>query len=83
VHESAGGAAPVAHTAPGRWTPHVTLASRLSPDQLARAVEVLADAEEARAATAPEDPAVPVPPGAGLLVALRRWDSDARTVTIL
>jgi 2'-5' RNA ligase len=84
VHESAGGAAPVAHTAPGRWTPHVTLASRLTPDQLARAVEVLAGAEEARGTTTPVDPdAVPVPPETGRLVTLRRWDSDARTVTVL
>ena len=29
------------HFAPGRWTPHVTLARRLSPEQLALAVSLL------------------------------------------
>ncbi|KQR65170.1 hypothetical protein ASF89_11245 [Frigoribacterium sp. Leaf172] len=84
VHESAGGAATVAHTTPGRWTPHVTLASRLDPDQLARAIEVLAEADRAAASTrAPEPGGAAGPPESGRVVALRRWDSDARTVTIL
>jgi hypothetical protein len=28
------------HTEPGQWTGHVTLARRVGPDQLARAVEL-------------------------------------------
>ncbi|WP_299052813.1 2'-5' RNA ligase family protein [uncultured Nocardioides sp.] len=32
---------PAAHTAPGAWTPHVTLAVGLEPDQVARALDVL------------------------------------------
>jgi 2'-5' RNA ligase len=33
--------AEASHFAPGRWTPHVTLARRMSPDQLAQAVSLL------------------------------------------
>ncbi|MBD0860232.1 2'-5' RNA ligase family protein [Gordonia sp. zg691] len=57
----------LAHTRPGRWTPHVTLARRLDGVQLARALEVL----DLRA-----EPT-------GTFVALRRWDSDAGTDHIL
>ncbi|WP_197374598.1 2'-5' RNA ligase family protein [Mycolicibacterium baixiangningiae] len=32
--------APVPHTAPGQWTPHVTLARRVPPEQLPAAVAV-------------------------------------------
>ncbi|MCH1865922.1 2'-5' RNA ligase family protein [Nocardioides sp. CFH 31398] len=32
---------PAAHTTPGAWTPHVTLATGLGPDQVARALDVL------------------------------------------
>lgn len=32
---------PAAHTVPGAWTPHVTLATGLAPDQVARALDVL------------------------------------------
>src|SRR5690606_3584907 len=31
---------PMPHTEPGQWTGHVTLARRVGPDQLARAVEL-------------------------------------------
>lgn len=34
---------PPAHTVPGTWTPHVTLARRLDADQLAAALHALAD----------------------------------------
>ena len=58
------------HTTPGHWTPHVTLAHRMTPDQLARAIEVLDEAP-----TAPLDGA--------RLVAGRRWDGTAKVVTEL
>lgn len=74
VHESVGGAAPVDHAAPGRWMPHLTLASRLSPDQLALAVEVLSEAEEAEEATDAGRVST------SRLVSMRRWDSDAKVV---
>ncbi|RKR73078.1 2'-5' RNA ligase family protein [Frondihabitans australicus] len=69
VHEVLGDGPDAAHTLPGHWTPHVTLASRLTSAQLAEAVEVLRDDDAALAAA-----------GA---TALRRWDSTARTVTPL
>ncbi|MCH5641409.1 MULTISPECIES: 2'-5' RNA ligase family protein [unclassified Gordonia (in: high G+C Gram-positive bacteria)] len=58
-------APPPLHTAPGSWTPHVTIARRLDPEQLTRALDV-ADLQT---------------PIDGRFVALRRWDSDARTET--
>lgn len=36
---------PLAHTEPGRWTPHVTLARRMSPDQLPQALALPVGAE--------------------------------------
>lgn len=51
------------HTAPGTWTPHVTLARRLLPDQVGGAVRVL---ERIRDRT-----------GSGDVV--RRWDGTAHT----
>jgi 2'-5' RNA ligase len=51
------------HLQPGAWSPHVTLARRLTPDQVGSALAVLG---------ADPDPA-------GHAVAVRRWDSDART----
>lgn len=52
----------IAHTAPGRWTPHVTLARRLDDDQLGAALAVLGRGTEL----------------VGTAVALRRWDGVAR-----
>ncbi|WP_235950278.1 2'-5' RNA ligase family protein [Phycicoccus flavus] len=53
---------------PGRWTPHMTLARRLTAEQAARALEVLGRAEQ--------------PEGVGdravVLEAARHWDSQAR-----
>ena len=60
----------VRHSTPGHWTPHVTLANRLTPEQLARALEVLADRDAPPLATAE-------------LVEGRRWDPAARTITDL
>ncbi|PPF57011.1 hypothetical protein C5B94_02585 [Clavibacter michiganensis] len=61
-----GPAAPevVPHTRPGAWTPHVSLALRLTAEQLAEAVTALGRIE-------PEEA-----PAAGL----RRWDPRDRTV---
>lgn len=50
------------HTRPGTWTPHVTLASRLTPAELATAVDVLGRTVEASSQTS--------------FTRLRRWDSD-------
>lgn len=55
-----------AHSDPGSWTPHCTLARRFRPDQLPAALEM------------PEVGALLQ----GSFVALRRWDGDARTDTI-
>ena len=49
--------------ASGRWTPHVTLALRLAPEQLGSAVQVLA--------STPRDLV-------GRVSGLRRWNGDAR-----
>lgn len=69
VHEAMGTpAGDVPHTLPGEWTPHVTLASRLTTVQVGAALATLGD--------------VPTPDG-GSFTALRRWDSDERTITRL
>jgi 2'-5' RNA ligase len=60
VTRDAPGAVP--HVAPGRWTPHVTLARRFPVARLGEAVTVLAG----------------VPELAGVGVRLRRWDGEAR-----
>ncbi|SDH11440.1 2'-5' RNA ligase family protein [Microbacterium pygmaeum] len=65
VHRALPSGADAPHTAPGEWTPHVTLARRLRLDTLA----------EARALVGP--------PITGTGVALRRWDSVAKSVTPL
>ena len=51
---------------PGRWTPHVTLASHLTDSQLGQALTAL------RA----QDPSVH--DGTGQAVAVRRWDGEAK-----
>lgn len=56
------------HSAPGRWTPHVTLARRVHPDRLAAVLAVIADSD---------------PEPATQIVGLRRWDGDARTEHLL
>ncbi|MFE0751282.1 2'-5' RNA ligase family protein [Gordonia sp. NPDC058843] len=60
-------ATPFAHTAPGQWTPHVTLARRMDSDQLVRALEIL-------------DPRAEI---IGEFTALRRWDPDAGIDVVL
>ena len=78
VHELASGEGDVPHTAPGAWSPHVTLAHRLTATTLARALEVLAD-EEARVASPPTRASS----SSDVAAAARRWDSDAREVVAL
>jgi 2'-5' RNA ligase len=60
---------PFLHTRPGRWTPHVTLARRLAPADLAAALEAIGT----------DDPASTV----GTFSGLRRWDGDARIDTLI
>ena len=58
---------PFAHTVPGQWTPHVTLARRMDAEQLVRAFDIL----DIRAEIV------------GEFTALRRWDPDAGTDVVL
>ncbi|MCV7215240.1 2'-5' RNA ligase family protein [Mycobacterium crocinum] len=55
------------HSAPGHWTPHVTLGRRFTPAQIGEAL--------ARAGITSDIEAE--------IVGLRRWDSDARTEHVL
>lgn len=57
------GGEPVPHIAPGAWTPHVTLARRLTDDQIGYALTTLSSAPEIITAT---------------VAGLRRWNSDTR-----
>lgn len=59
---------PVAHSHPGGWTAHVTVARRVPFEQLAEVLRVVVDHRVE---------------GTVHLDGLRRWDSDARTVTDL
>ncbi|KAA0101285.1 2'-5' RNA ligase family protein [Mycolicibacterium sp. P1-18] len=58
---------PFPHARPGQWTPHVTLARRLAPADLAAALDAVA-------ADAADD---------GTFARLRRWDGDARVDTVI
>ncbi len=53
---------PLANAEPGQWTPHVTLARRMAPDQLPMAMSLKAVGRDVRAAA----------------VGLRHWDGDAK-----
>ncbi|MFT3899856.1 MAG: 2'-5' RNA ligase family protein [Gordonia sp. (in: high G+C Gram-positive bacteria)] len=57
----------VDHCRPGAWTPHVTLARRLTAEQVGAAVDVLADAGDFEAVAA----------------GIRRWDGDTKAETVL
>jgi len=67
VHSRAGAPEGQDHTAPGAWTPHVTLARRVPLEGVAEALAVLADTGggEMRVRA----------------TRLRRWDADTRTIT--
>ncbi|OLP03136.1 hypothetical protein BVU76_07045 [Mycolicibacterium porcinum] len=54
--------APMPHTEPGNWTPHVTLARRVAPARLATAVRVAGRPAEI----------------VGRVTGLRHWDGDKR-----
>lgn len=53
------------HCEPDRWTPHLTVARRVTDDQLGRAITVADDSTHGVSVTA-------------TITAMRRWDSDAR-----
>ncbi|GGF30217.1 2'-5' RNA ligase family protein [Williamsia phyllosphaerae] len=53
------------HCEPDRWTPHLTVARRVTDDQLGRAVAVADDSAHGVSLTA-------------TIIGMRRWDSDAR-----
>ncbi|MGW5311451.1 2'-5' RNA ligase family protein [Nocardia thailandica] len=57
----------VENTAPDSWTPHVTLARRVTPEQLGAAVHAVARERDFP----------------GTVVGIRRWDGDTRTERIL
>lgn len=75
----------VPHTLPGRWTPHVTLAHRLRPEQLARALEVLHDDGLRDDASGPvTDPPVAAAVAAPVrALSAHRWDGGRRRITVL
>ena len=56
--------APLPHVAPGSWTPHVTLARRIAPDQLPTALALPRLGPDIR----------------GRLTGLRHWDGSAKVV---
>ena len=58
---------PEQRTLSGPWVPHVTLGTRLDAPAVGRALEVLGDV---------------APPRSLDVTALRRWDPDAREVTV-
>ncbi|MGV9479689.1 2'-5' RNA ligase family protein [Gordonia aichiensis] len=69
-HSSVGSDEPgvFAHSLPGSWTPHVTMARRVHSEQLGDVVNTLSRPTEELPAT---------------ITAIRRWDSDLRTTTIV
>jgi len=55
------------HCRPGQWAPHVTLARRLSAEQLATALGLVSDGEDRSVVVA----------------GIRRWDGEAKTESVL
>ncbi len=53
---------PMANALPNDWTPHVTMARRIAPDQMGRAVQIAAEPSEI----------------IGTVAGLRRWDGNAK-----
>jgi hypothetical protein len=53
---------PMANARPGQWTPHVTMARRVGPDQVGRALRIVGEPPEL----------------AGNVIGLRRWDGDEK-----
>ena len=89
VHAIAGDDDDVPHSSPGRWVPHVTLASRLDAEGVGRALGVLDDFEDEEAHETLEDAEGRVrgPDTARApethLVGGRRWDPSRRTIIVL
>ncbi|GMA29657.1 2'-5' RNA ligase family protein [Arenivirga flava] len=87
LHEGLGEVDPL--TAPGAWTPHVTLARRLRLTQLPEALAALGDepapAAEPAASVASQHrvPSARTSIAPALLVAARHWDPVARAITAL
>ncbi|MCW4355610.1 2'-5' RNA ligase family protein [Hoyosella sp. YIM 151337] len=55
------------HMAPGQWTPHVTLARKMTPQQVSAALPLVATRKDLT----------------GTFVGARRWDGTHRTETII
>jgi hypothetical protein len=53
---------PMANVLPGQWTPHVTMARRVDPDQVGRALRIVGEPQQI----------------VGHVVGLRRWDGDEK-----
>jgi 2'-5' RNA ligase len=70
IHAVAGVGDDAAHTRPGEWTPHISLARRIRVDTIPQALRILDDAEGATAASAEA-------------TSLRRWDAASASVTHL
>jgi 2'-5' RNA ligase len=89
VHAIVGGDDDVPHSSPGRWVPHVTLASKLDVGGVGRALGVLDDFEDEEAHETTEDAAGRVPGQDTArgpetrLVGGRRWDPSRRTIIVL
>ncbi|RPA63547.1 2'-5' RNA ligase family protein [Gordonia oryzae] len=57
-----------AHTRPGSWTPHLTVARRIGLDKIGRALETLDSVHPADTAT---------------ITGVRRWDGDAKVEHVI
>ena len=68
LHAIAGVGEDAAHTRPGEWTPHISLARRIRVDTIPLALRILGDAGGATARRAQA-------------TGLRRWDAASATVT--
>ena len=70
LHAIAGVGEDAAHTRPGEWTPHISLARRIRVDAIPQALRILDDAGDATATRAEA-------------TSLRRWDAASAKVTDL
>ena len=70
LHALAGPGEDAAHSRPGEWTPHISLARRMRVDAIPQALEILDNLGEGAA-------------GRAEATGLRRWDAASATVTDL
>jgi len=70
IHTIAGVGEDAAHTRPGEWTPHISLARRIRVDAIPQALRILDDVGEATTTRAEA-------------TSLRRWDAASANVTHL